>query len=77
MKHNFSQISKTLEKLFQANFNTEQKILAIKLEDLDKIQNLQSGEILIIIELKKAIKNKKIITFLSGFSEKKGTDNNE
>lgn len=77
MKHNFSQRSKTLEKLFQANFDTEQKILAIKLEDLDKIKNLQSGEILLIIELKKAIKNKKVITFLSGFNEKKGTDNNE
>ena len=57
---------KTLEKLFASGFNTEK--LSMKFEDLEKINNLQSNEALIIIELKKAIKNKEIIAFLSGYS---------
>lgn len=69
-KYNFSQITKTLEKLFEAGFNTDKKILALKLEDLTKIQNLQNNETMIIIEFKNAIKNKKILEFLSGYKEK-------
>ena len=70
-KYNLNQITKTLEKLFDAGFNTDKKILALKLEDLEKISNLQSSEALIIIEFKKAIKNKNIIAFLSGQIEEK------
>lgn len=78
MKYNFSQITKTLEKLFEAGFNTDKKILALKLEDLMMIPNLQSNETMIIIEFKKAIKNKEVIAFLSGYNEKeKGNKNNE
>lgn len=73
-KYNLSQITKTLEKLFGAGFNTDKKILAMKLEDLEKISNLTSSEMMIIIDFKRAIKNRQIITFLSGYKEK-GTDN--
>lgn len=69
-KYNLGQITKTLEKLFKAGFNTDKKILAMKLEDLEKIDNLTSSEMLIIIDFKKAIKNRKIIAFLSGYEEK-------
>ncbi len=69
-KYNLSQITKTLEKLFEAGFNTDKKILALKLEDLTKIQNLQNNETMIIIEFKNAVKNRKIIEFLSGYKEK-------
>ena len=69
-KYNLSQITKTLEKLFEAGFNTDKKILALKLEDLTKIQNLQNNETMIIIEFKNADKNRKIIEFLSGYKEK-------
>lgn len=69
-KYNLGQITKTLEKLFKAGFNTDKKILAMKLEDLEKIENLTSSEMLIIIDFKKAIKNRKIIAFLSGYEEK-------
>lgn len=69
-KYNLSQITKTLEKLFNAGFNTDKKILSMKLEDLGKINNLTSVEMLIIIDFKEAIKNKKIIAFLSGYEEK-------
>lgn len=69
-KYNYSQITKTLEKLFEAGFNTDKKILALRLEDLIKISNLQNNETMIIIEFKNAVKNKKIIEFLSGYKEK-------
>lgn len=69
-KYNLGQITKTLEKLFEAGFNTDKKILALKLEDLTKIPNLQNNETMIIIEFKNAVKNKKIIEFLSGYKEK-------
>ena len=69
-KYNLSQITKTLEKLFEVGFNTDKKILALKLEDLMKIPNLQNNETMIIIEFKNAVKNKKIIEFLSGYKEK-------
>lgn len=69
-KYNIGQITKTLEKLFEAGFNTDKKILALKLEDLTKIPNLQNNETMIIVEFKNAVRNKQIITFLSGYKEK-------
>ena len=35
-KNYLNQITKTLDKLFSAGFNTEKKILAMQLEDLEK-----------------------------------------
>ena len=75
-KYNFNQISKALEKIFNAGFNTEKKILTMKMEDLERIPNLLSNEILIIIDLKKAIKNKALIAFFSGVTEEKQNKNN-
>ena len=68
-KYNFSQIMKTLEKIFDAGFNTERKILNMKLEDLTKIPTLQASETLILIEVKNAIKNRALLSFLSGVKE--------
>lgn len=75
-KSNLNQITKTLDKLFSAGFNTEKKILAMKLEDLEKLDNLTSSEMMIIIDFKRSIKNKQIIAFLSGHKEK-GNEKNE
>lgn len=69
-KSNLNQITKTLDKLFSAGFNTEKKILAMKLEDLEKLDNLTSSEMMIIIDFKRSIKNKQIIAFLNGYKEK-------
>lgn len=69
-KYNLNQITKTLEKLFGAGFNTDKKIQAMQLEDLEKLNNLTSSEMMIIIDFKRAIKNKQIIAFLSGHQEK-------
>lgn len=73
-KYNLNQITKALEKLFGAGFNSDKKILAMKIEDLIKIGNLTSSEIAIIIDYRMAVKNKQITAFLSGYKEK-GTDN--
>lgn len=73
-KYNLNQITKALEKLFEAGFNSDKKILAMKLEDLIIIGNLTSSEIAIIIDYRMAVKNKQITAFLSGYKEK-GTDN--
>lgn len=71
VKYSFNQITKLLEKVFKAGFTDEKSILAIQLDDLSKIQDISSVDITIILELKKAIKNKKIIAFLSCENEKK------
>lgn len=76
-KFNFLQISKLLEKLFKSGFNDEKSILNIQLEDLVKINDISNNEITILLALKRAIRNKKIIAFLSGIEEKKEGNENE
>ena len=76
-KHNLSQITKVLEKIFKAGFKTEKDILNIKLDDLTRIQDINGNEIIILLDLKKAIKNRQIIAFLSNSDETKGGKENE
>lgn len=76
-KYNLSQITKVLEKIFKAGFKTEKDILNIKLDDLTKIQDINGNEIIILLDLKKAIKNRQIIAFLSNSDETKGGKENE
>lgn len=76
-KYNLSQITKVLEKIFKAGFKTEKDILNIKLDDLTKIQDVNDNEIIILLDLKKAIKNRQIIAFLSNSEEPKGGRENE
>jgi len=64
-KYNLSQLTKTLDKLFSARFKDEKSILSLKLEDLEKIQDFGMIDVNIIINLKKAIKTKQLIKFLS------------
>jgi len=71
VKYNFGNITKLLEKLFKAGFDTEKSILGLNLEDLQKINDITSSEITIILDLKKAIRNKKLIAFLSRNGEEK------
>lgn len=76
-KYNLSQITKVLEKIFKAGFKTEKDILNIKLDDLTRIQDVNGNEIIILLDLKKAIKNRQIIAFLSNSDEAKGGKENE
>lgn len=77
MDKSFNQITKVLEKVFKAGFKTEKDILSIQLDDLVKISDISGPEIMIIIELKKAIKTRNLIAFLSGSNEKKEGKINE
>ncbi len=74
-KYNFNQLTKLLEKIFKAGFTDEKGILAIQLDDLEKISDISSTDITIILELKKAIKSRKIIAFLSCNEEKEEKKN--
>lgn len=76
-RYNLSQITKVLEKIFKAGFKTEKDILNIKLDDLTRIQDVNGNEIIILLDLKKAIKNRQIIAFLSNSEETKGGKENE
>ena len=76
-KYNLSKITKVLEKIFKAGFKTEKDILNIKLDDLTRIQDVNGNEIIILLDLKKAIKNRQIIAFLSNSEETKGGKENE
>ena len=76
-KYNLSQITKVLEKIFKAGFKNEKDILNIKLDDLTRIQDINGNEIIILLDLKKAIKNSQIIAFLSNSEETKGGKENE
>ena len=76
-KYNLSQITKVLEKIFKAGFKTEKDILNIKLDDLTRIRDINGNEIIILLDLKKAIKNRQIIAFLSNSDETKGGKENE
>ena len=76
-KYNLSQITKVLEKIFKAGFKTEKDILNIKLDDLTRIQDINGNEIIILLDLKKAIKNRQIIAILSNSDETKGGKENE
>ena len=70
-KFNTLVIAKTLDKLFSKGFNTEKTILAMTMEDLGKLPDVSANDMAIIIDLKRAIKSKQIISFLSGYEEKK------
>lgn len=65
VKYNLSNITKLLEKVFNAGFVDDKTIIGIQLEDLEKIPDISPMDIKIILDLKKAIKTKKIIAFLS------------
>lgn len=63
-KYNLTNITKLLERIFNVGFTDEKSILSIQLEDLEKIPDITPIDIKIILDLKKAIKNKKMIAFL-------------
>lgn len=66
-KSRLNVIFKILEKLFDAGFNTEKEILKMQMSDIKKINGgLSSQELMIVLELQEAIKNKQLMTYISG-----------
>lgn len=55
---------KVLDKLIREGYNTDKKIIELKVEDLIQHTNFNRTELTIAIGIKNALANKKIITFL-------------
>ena len=64
---------KVLEKLIDAGFNDEKKVTNFGLADIVTAK-IDNKEIPIVIELREAAKNHKVISFLAGETEKKKTN---
>ena len=65
-KYNLNNMIKAFEKLFNAGFDDDKLILAMQLEDVQKIEGLTMQDINTIIKFKKAIRTKQIVKFLTG-----------
>jgi len=61
---------KVLTRLFDKGYDTEKKIMGITLEDMKTIECYSALEVSTIIALKDAVKANKVISYLSGYSEK-------
>ena len=54
-----------LNKLFENGYNTDKAIQEFTFDKLDEIDCIKDSEVSTLIDLKKAIKDKKLIPFLS------------
>lgn len=61
---------KVLEKLIDAGFDDEKKVTNFELADIVTAK-IDNKEIPVVIELREAAKNHKVISFLAGETEKK------
>lgn len=68
-QYTLTQSVKTLEKLFENKIDTEQKIKALKWEDLKAFSHIEKS---FIMDLKEAISKRKIIDFLAGNETERG-----
>lgn len=59
-------VIRVLNKLFDSGYKTEKDVLNLKIEDLIIIGCFAMAEIEVIVKLKEAVKNNKIISFMSG-----------
>jgi len=61
---------RVLTKLFEKGYDTEKKIMNISLEDMKTIECYSAPEVATIIALKESVKANKVISYLSGHTEK-------
>ena len=62
---------KVLQKLIDLGYNTDKKIINVKIEDLLQLNNITRSDLIIIIGIRNSINNKNLIAFLCGIDEKK------
>ena len=60
---------KVFEKLASVGYNTDQKIINLKVEELLLQPNFNRSELMIAVGIKNALSSKKIVTFLCGIEE--------
>lgn len=65
-QYTLTQSVKTLEKLFENDIDSEQKIKALKWEDLKQFSPVEKS---FIMDLKEAVAKKNVIEFLAGKEE--------
>jgi len=65
-QYTLTQSVKTLEKLFENNIDSEQKIKALKWEELKQFSPVEKS---FIMDLKEAVVKKNVIGFLAGKEE--------
>ena len=66
-QYTLQQSVKTLEKIFESNIDTEQKIKNLKWENLKQFSPVEKS---FIMDLKEAVAKRKIIEFLAGKEDK-------
>lgn len=66
-RYTLQQSVKTLEKIFENNIDTEQKIKNLKWENLKQFSPVEKS---FIMDLKEAVAKRKIIEFLAGKEDK-------
>lgn len=66
-QYTLQQSLKTLEKIFENNIDTEQKIKNLKWENLKQFSPVEKS---FIMDLKEAVAKRKIIEFLAGKEDK-------
>lgn len=62
---------KVFEKLFDCGYDTDDKLLKLKIEDLLKISTFSRSDLVIANAIKEAYISKNLITFLSGSEERR------
>lgn len=67
---------KVFEKLVNVGYNTDSKVINLKVEELLLQPNFNRSELMIAVGIKNALSNKKIVTFLCGIEENNNKKNN-
>ena len=67
---------KVFEKLANIGYNTDSKIINLKVEELLLQPNFNRSELMIAVGIKNALTGKKLVTFLCGIEENDNKKNN-
>ena len=67
---------KVFEKLVNVGYNTDSKVINLKVEELLLQPNFNRSELMIAVGIKNALSSKKIVTFLCGIEENNNKKNN-
>ena len=66
---------KVFEKLVNVGYNTDSKVINLKVEELLLQPNFNRSELMIAVGIKNALANKKLVTFLCEIEEKDSKNN--
>ena len=66
---------KVFEKIIKVGYNTDKKIIEMKIEDLIQLPNFSRSELTIAIGIRDSLSNRKLVTFLCGINDEKQLKN--